>query len=82
MRLAVRIAVADPDRAKAEFLKGFNSPLGYFENYAQIAAVSTTGTYSNPLGEINRVWGEVQMNASMESILDGYADPRRIRSSD
>lgn len=40
-------------------------------------AVSTIGSgYSNPLGEINKSWGEVFMNASMESFLTGYDDPR------
>lgn len=30
----------------------------------------------NPLGEINRNWNEAAMNASMESIMGGYGDPR------
>lgn len=36
------------------------------------AAVKTSGTYSNPLGEINLNWNEAAMNASMESVLTGY----------
>lgn len=40
------------------------------------AAVKTSGTYSNPLGEINLNWNEAAMNASMESVLTGYGDPR------
>ena len=32
--------------------------------------------YTNPLGELNRVWNETYMSANMESILVGYDDPR------
>lgn len=76
MRLAVRIAMADPVKAKEEFLKSFHHPSGVFEQPTERVAVSTRNGYQNPLGEINRVWGEVYMNASMESILVGYEDPR------
>lgn len=77
MRLAVRIAQADPEKAREEFLKSLHSPYGIFEDSKEIAAVSSEGGYLNPLGEINQVWEEVFMNASMESILNGYEDPRR-----
>ncbi|MDL2244773.1 SusD/RagB family nutrient-binding outer membrane lipoprotein [Parabacteroides sp. OttesenSCG-928-J18] len=77
MRLAIRITMADPEKARTEFLKSLNHPLGCLEEPHQLVAVSTKGGYSNPLGEINRVWNEAQMNASMESILNGYEDPRR-----
>ncbi len=39
-------------------------------------AVSTKSGYTNPLGELNLVWDETYMSASMESILTGYDDPR------
>ncbi|MDL2255711.1 SusD/RagB family nutrient-binding outer membrane lipoprotein [Parabacteroides sp. OttesenSCG-928-K15] len=77
MRLAIRIAMADPEKARKEFLKSFNHSFGYFTEPQQNAIVSTKNGYNNPLGEINRVWNEAQMNASMESILNGYEDPRR-----
>lgn len=77
MRLAIRIAMAAPEKARTEFLKSINHPAGVFEEAHEIAAISTRNGYSNPLGEINRVWNESQMNASMESILNGYEDPRR-----
>lgn len=77
MRLAIRIAVADPEKARGEFLKAWNNPYGVFETIKDRLAVSTRNGYQNPLGEINRVWNEVYMNASMESILNGYEDPRR-----
>ena len=77
LRLAIRMAMADPDKARQEFADALADPLGVFEEPTQLVAVTTDDEYSNPLGEINRVWGEVYMNASMESILNGFDDPRR-----
>ena len=77
LRLAIRLAMADPDKARQEFADALAGPLGVFEEPTQLVAVTTDEEYSNPLGEINRVWGEVYMNASMESILNGFDDPRR-----
>lgn len=77
MRLAIRIAMADPEKARGEFLKAFDNPYGVFETAKDRLAASTRNGYQNPLGEINRVWNEVYMNASMESVLNGYEDPRR-----
>lgn len=76
MRLAVRIASVDPDRARDEFRKATEDPGGVIELNTQIAAVAISDTYTNPLGEINRNWSEAVMNASMESVLKGYEDPR------
>lgn len=77
LRLAIRLAMADPVKAKEEFLKGFTNSYGVLESEKEIVEVATQSGYTNPLGEINRVWGEAYMNASMESILNGYEDPRR-----
>ena len=76
MRLAVRIAVAAPEKARAEFRKAAQAAGGVIETSMENAAVKTSGTYSNPLGEINLNWNEAAMNASMESVLTGYGDPR------
>lgn len=77
MRLAIRIAMADPEKARSEFLKAFHNPYGVFETVKDRLVVSIRNGYQNPLGEINRIWNEVYMNASMESVLNGYEDPRR-----
>ena len=80
LRLAIRIAMADPDKARDEAHKSLTHPAGLLEEAYEVVAVSTAGTgYSNPLGEINKAWGEVFMNANMESILKGYKDPRLSR---
>lgn len=77
MRLAIRIAVANPEKARLEFLKSLNNDFGVFEQENECVEVSTASGYSNPLGELNNVWNETYMGASMESILNGYEDPRR-----
>ncbi len=77
MRLAMRMAVVEPEKARAEFLKGLLSPYGIFEELREMAAVRPEEGFLNPLGEINKVWKEAYMSAPMESILNGYDDPRR-----
>ena len=78
LRLAVRIAMADPEKAKMEAAQSFLPENGGFlEAKNDLVAVSANGSgYSNPLGEINQSWKEATMNANMESILTGYKDPR------
>ena len=78
LRLALRIAMANPVLAKQQALAALNpNSGGVLEMANELVAVSTNGTgYTNPLGVINHTWGEVSMNANMESILTGYQDPR------
>lgn len=76
LRLALRLATAEPGKAKEEFIKGFQNEYGLLSTADECVAVSTSGEYSNPLGELNRVWNETYMSAAMESILNGYEDPR------
>lgn len=76
MRLAVRIATADPERARSEFCKALAHEAGVIETCDAQAAVAITDTYTNPLGVINHSWKEAVMNASAESILKGLSDPR------
>lgn len=77
LRLAIRIAMADPTLAAAEAKKALSDAGGLLEDNDDIVAVSTDGTgYNNPFGEINKGWSEVFLNANMESYLGGYDDPR------
>ncbi len=76
MRLAMRISAVDPDKARTEFLEGLENEFGVFEAEDERVAVSTKSGFTNPLGELNLVWNETYMSASMESILTGYDDPR------
>jgi len=77
MRLAMRIATVDEEKARSEFLKAFNNEYGTLEAENEPVAVSTKKGYTNPLGELNLVWNETYMSAPMESIMNGYEDPRR-----
>lgn len=79
MRLAIRIAMSDPERARLEFTKAVESPFGVIEENSSNAVVKISETYVNPLGEINRNWNEAVLNASMESVMKGYGDPRLSR---
>lgn len=77
LRIAVRLSTADPQKGSLEAQKALTNAYGVFEKPGEIVAVRTDQGYTNPLGEINRSWNEVFMNANMESILNGYQDPRR-----
>lgn len=77
LRLAIRVANKDKALAQAQITKAFESKLGFIEGANETVAVSTaSGKYTNPLGEINMAWSEVYMGATMESLLNGYQDPR------
>lgn len=72
LRLAMRLASIAPDKARLEIEKIKENDYGFFERGSEKVAVSTKSGYINPLGELNLVWNETYMNASMESILTGY----------
>ena len=76
MRLSMRLSAIDPNKARLEFLKGLKNEYGVFEAETEGVAVLTESGYTNPLGELNRVWNETYMSAAMESILKGFEDPR------
>lgn len=79
LRLALRIVKANPEKARQEAEKALNSANGgLIENNSQNFKVSvpTDANYSNPLFFIAKNWGDVRMNASLESYMVGYHDPR------
>lgn len=77
LRLAMRISNKDSAKAKSMVEQCFNSNIGFLESDTHLISVSTVGSgYNNPLGEINKAWDEAFMNASLESFLVGYNDPR------
>ncbi len=73
LRLAMRIKYVDPGKAKSEAEKAVAD--GVLEDNADNAFVATDDTNRNPLETITD-WGEFRMSATMESILEGYTDPR------
>lgn len=75
LRLAMRVANVDKAMATEQAKKSFDLK-EFLESSTEVISVSTAGGYKNPLGEINKSWGEVFMGATMESVLNGYNDPR------
>lgn len=73
LRLAMRIRYVDPGRAQSEAEKAVAG--GVITDNADNAFVSTDEQNRNPLETITD-WGEFRMSATMESILEGYEDPR------
>ena len=77
LRLAIRVSDVDSAKAAEQIKKCTDSDIGFLEPEIHMIAVTTVGSgYNNPLGEINKAWNEAYINASMESFLVGYNDPR------
>ncbi|MEQ6122947.1 RagB/SusD family nutrient uptake outer membrane protein [Pseudotenacibaculum sp. MALMAid0570] len=74
LRLAIRISKVDPAKAKLEGEKALSQSLGVMT--ANDDGFFVNGSLDHPLQTIDNSWGDIRMNASMESILVGYSDPR------
>jgi hypothetical protein len=74
LRLAVRISKVDPVRAKIEGEKALAHPLGVMMDNSDSFFVNSQ--LAHPLATIDNSWGDIRMNASMESILTGLGDDR------
>ncbi len=74
LRLAIRISKIDPAKAKTEGEKALSQSLGLMADNADGFFVN--GSFDHPLTVIDNSWGDIRMNASMESILTGYSDAR------
>ena len=74
LRLAIRISKIDPTKAKTEGEKALSQSLGVME--ANTDSFFVNSIVDHPLQTIDNSWGDIRMNASMESILVGYNDPR------
>lgn len=75
LRLAMRVAYADPTLAKIEAEKSVADVTGVMVEAADVAKIN--GNYTHPVTTINGFNdGDTQMGASMDSYLNGYDDPR------
>jgi len=74
LRLAIRISKVNPAKAKTEDEKALSQSLGVME--ANTDSFFVNSIVDHPLQTIDNSWGDIRMNASMESILVGYNDPR------
>ena len=73
LRLAMRVSYVDPALAQAEAEKAIAD--GVMMSNDDNAYLLTTANSLNPFSTITN-WGEFRMSALMESILEGYQDPR------
>lgn len=73
LRLAIRISKIDPEKARIEAESAVNA--GGFLTGVDGAFEMNTGTV-HPWQIITENWGEGSLNASLESYLLGYGDPR------
>lgn len=79
LRLALRVVYADPTLAKTEAEKSASNSIGFIESTAQRAQLSHNKlNYFHPNYDLAYTFnaGEVRMNASMDSYMNGYSDPR------
>lgn len=74
LRLAIRISKVDPATAKTQGEIALSQDLGVMEANADGFFVHSA--LDHPLSVIDNSWGDIRMNASMESILVGYNDSR------
>lgn len=74
LRLAIRISKVDPVKAKMEGEKALSQGLGLMASNSDGFFVNSA--LDHPLSVIDNSWGDIRMNASMESILSGYSDSR------
>jgi hypothetical protein len=75
LRLAMRIVKIKPALAKTEAEKAISHPFGVMTTNADIAKVIIPN-YIDPILTISVAWGDIRMSADMESIMNGYSDPR------
>lgn len=78
LRLAMRIAYADPVLAQAQAEKAVSNSYGLLVTPSDNADVNMVNsiTYNNPFWSICYQYNDISMGAPMESILTGYNDPR------
>jgi len=73
LRLAMRIRYVDPAKAQAEAEKAVAA--GVMTANSHNAMLLTAAGSENPHTTITN-WGEFRMSSAMESLLEGYDDPR------
>jgi hypothetical protein len=76
LRLAMRVVYADENLARQQAEAAVNSANGgVIEDNADNAFVFTNENSMNPMNTITN-WGEFRMSGTMQSVLQGYEDPR------
>ncbi|OQP59515.1 hypothetical protein A3860_37400 [Niastella vici] len=75
LRLALRIVKADAAKAKTEGEAALANPAKLLSTAADNFSVDI-GATTHPLNTINKAWADIRMGAPIESIMNGYRDPR------
>jgi hypothetical protein len=75
LRLAIRLAKADPAKAKTEAEKSLADEAGVLETNEDDFVINSE-SLNNPISVISGGWGDIKMGAPIESYLVGYGDPR------
>lgn len=75
LRLAIRIAKADPAKAKLEGEAALANPVGLMTVPGDDARINIAPV-EHPYNAFSDSWNDIRMGAPMESILTGYNDPR------
>ena len=79
LRLAMRLVYVDATNAKKFAEEAVNSPAGLLTSKSDNALQGTvviSAPYKNPLVTLTNTYSEARMGATMQSILQGYSDPR------
>jgi hypothetical protein len=76
LRLAMRIVKADKTTAQQQAEKAMADPGGLLASPADNAAIAQTGGRENDIHQICGDWQNTNLNASLQTFLVGYNDPR------
>jgi hypothetical protein len=76
LRLAMHLTKVDPTTAQAQAEKALSAPGGLLTDPSDDAAVLASQANGNDYNQITLSYGDNSMNASIESIMVGYNDPR------
>jgi hypothetical protein len=75
LRLAIRISLIDPTKAKTEGESALANPVGLLTTPGDNFTINT-GTFTHPINVMNNSWGDCRFGAPLGSYLTGYNDPR------
>ena len=78
LRLAMRLAYADPTKAQKEAESAVNHSIGVMTSSTDVAQLvhSSSMNYNHPIYVINNNFDDTRMGAMMDSYLNGFKDPR------
>ncbi|MDE6147806.1 MAG: SusD/RagB family nutrient-binding outer membrane lipoprotein [Bacteroidales bacterium] len=81
MRLAMRVVYADEDLAMSQADECLGHPVGMMASAADIAMLHkpAAGAWENPLYQIQYVFDDARIGATIETYMNGYNDPRRAK---